>query len=132
MKIAVASNEEGRVAQHFCHCNLFWVFEMKNDKILSREKREGENIEHDHHHAPEEHEKENHHRAQIDLIRDCQAVICKGMGHRAAETLASKNIQPVVMRGDAPAESTALLFARNLLHQSKPHKCCCGHKHHHE
>lgn len=88
MKIAVASADGVSISQHFGRSQCFIVFDVADGKVASREVRDNTYTAH----AKGECKEDEHYRAQphshadiVAALRDCQAVLCGGMGWRAAE-----------------------------------------------
>jgi predicted Fe-Mo cluster-binding NifX family protein len=111
MKIAVAVGNDGGMSSHFGRSAGFVVFGVENGAIASREVREnrhtvfaqgqcnGADAE------PHAHGEAHHGHADIlSLLRDCDVVICAGMGWRAATDLRDNGIQPVLTGSVMPAE----------------------------
>ena len=100
MKIAVASADGVSVSQHFGRSPCFIVFDVADGKVASREVRDntytahakGECKEGEHHH-----DQPHSHADIVAALRDCQVVLCGGMGWRAAEELQANGIQPVMV-----------------------------------
>jgi predicted Fe-Mo cluster-binding NifX family protein len=86
MKIAVTSQNKHSVTGHAGKCRKFWVYQIDNGKITSRELLE----------LPMEqsfHASDPHEAHPLDGI---QTLITGGMGEGLRRRLAVKNIQPVV------------------------------------
>ncbi len=117
MKIAVASEDGLSISRHFGRSRCFMVFDVQGadftgpavrDNTFTAhaqgECREGE--PHAHHHG---------HGAIVEALRDCEAVLCYGMGWRAAEELKQNGIQALVVRGDlSPEQAVREFLAGNL------------------
>jgi predicted Fe-Mo cluster-binding NifX family protein len=124
MKVAVASLDGTLVSQHFGQSRCFIVFDLADGKIVGREVRDnsytshaqgqcnghGHGAEHDHgHHGGQGHV------AVAGALSDCQALLCRGMGGRAAADLQACGVQPVVFIDDlSPEEAVAQLVAKTL------------------
>ena len=122
MKIAVASIDGTSVSQHFGQSRYFIVFDVADGKIAGREVRDntftphaqgqchghGHGAEHGHHGA-------HSHAAVVGALQDCQALLCRGMGGRAAAELQANGIRPVVFADDlSPEEAVGGLVAGTL------------------
>jgi predicted Fe-Mo cluster-binding NifX family protein len=89
MKIAIASDDEIHIANHFGRALGFVIFEIENDVILNKEYRKnigkhtGEcgSCDHD---------------TMINNIKDCDVVISYGMGRRIFADLSKNNLKAVV------------------------------------
>jgi predicted Fe-Mo cluster-binding NifX family protein len=89
MKIAVASDDRKTISHHFGRASGFEIFEIKNNRIFNQVyrknigKRTGEcgSCNHD---------------VMITNLKDCDVLICYGMGRRIYDDLTKNNIQAVV------------------------------------
>jgi len=119
MKIAIASADGVTLSPHFGRSTCFIVFEVSDGKVIGREVRDnthtafakGECSGAEARHGAGEHS----HAAVVNALRDCQVVLCGGMGWRAAEELKANGIQALVVEGQAaPEEAVAAYLAGNL------------------
>lgn len=105
MKIALITDDEKTISQHFGRAKYYLVVTIEEGTIKSRELREklghGQFSEIGH----EEHSHGNHefsasthskHTQMAETISDCAAVICGGMGMGAYESMRRLNIRPIV------------------------------------
>lgn len=107
MKIAVAVTEGDTVSPHFGRSRAFLVFEIADGRVVGRERRDNtftahaagecEDGRHEHDHA-------HGHGAILAALRDCQAVLCGGMGWRAAEDLKAAGVEPIALARPTTAE----------------------------
>jgi predicted Fe-Mo cluster-binding NifX family protein len=121
MKIAVASIDGVNISPHFGRSACFIVYENEDGTIKSREVRDntytphakGECKDGEHH----EHDQGEHHGhgAIINALHDCDAVLCFGMGHRAAEDLQAKGIMPYIVTEDMPADDAVKAYLEGKL-----------------
>ena len=103
MKIAVASNDGLSISKHFGRTNRFIVFEIRHDEILAEELRAGIPCVHVEGHCEAEQAfpgLSHHHGDVIAVLEDCQVVLCRGMGWRAATELVHHGINPLVIVGE--------------------------------
>ncbi len=121
MKIAIASTDGTAVSQHFGRSACFIVFEAKDGKIVGREVRGNSFTPHamgqcsgGQHHGEHAHS----HAGVIAGLEDCQALICGGMGRRAAEDLKANGITPVVAPPEMTPEQAAQEFLDGRLKES--------------
>lgn len=117
MKIAVASEDGVSISQHFGRSRCFLVFETEGGQVRGRSVRDNtftahargecqEGVEHTHHHS---------HGAIVDALRDCAAVLCYGMGWRAAEDLKQNGIQAFLLPSEmSPEEAVQKYLAGDL------------------
>ena len=132
MKIAVASSDGNQISPHFGRSAFFLVFDVEDGKIVGREVRENTFTAHargecggDGAHA---HEHGMHsHASIVEALRDCNAVLCYGMGWRASEALSQGGVRPYVLhRQCTPEDAVALFVAGKLPPVSGD--CCPGHE----
>lgn len=89
MKIAIASDDKKAISHHFGRAQGFVIFDIKENKIKSREYRE--NI------GKSSGECGScNHSAMIENVKDCEFVISYGMGQRIYDDLVNSNITPIV------------------------------------
>jgi predicted Fe-Mo cluster-binding NifX family protein len=106
MKIAIITDDEKIISQHFGRAKYYLVITMENGQIIDREMRE--KLGHSHFtNQPHEEEKpgqphgtdiasHNKHLHMSEAITDCEALLCRGMGMGAYESMKARNIRPVV------------------------------------
>ena len=121
MKIAVAATQSGHISQHFGRSAGFMIFEYEDGMIISKEFRDktkgcgdggGDCHDHGHGHG---HGHGKSHGWIGEIVGDCQALICGGMGAGAQNALASAGVQPYVIRGKmTPEEASNLLMKEEL------------------
>ena len=123
MRIAVVSDDEATISQHFGRAPYYVVVAIEDGKIVGRETRPKAG-----HHtfgasdcrpAPGElHGQGQHseakHQIMADAIADCDAVIVGGMGWGAHESLKRRGIEPVITDVRDVAEA-ALAYAGGTL-----------------
>jgi len=117
MKIAVATEDGKSISRHFGRTRSFLVFEVVDQQIIDRAVRENshtayargechEETQHNHHHG---------HGEIVAALRDCEAVLCLGMGWRAAADLTQNGIRPFVLAGEmSPEEAVRAYLAGSL------------------
>lgn len=106
MKIAVITEDQKTVCQHFGRAPYYLVFSIDNGKIIGKEVREklghaqlgghehGAHGEHgEHGSSGEGHAK---HVMMAEAISDCEVLLCGGMGRGAYESMRMLGITPVV------------------------------------
>jgi predicted Fe-Mo cluster-binding NifX family protein len=106
VKIAVASEDGISISHHFGRSRSFLIFEVEDQKVVDRTVRDNtftahamgecqEGVEHNHHHG---------HGAIVEALKDCEAVLCYGMGWRAAEELKQNGIQAFLVPAEMSPE----------------------------
>jgi len=106
MKIAVITDDGKTISQHFGRAQYYLVATVENGQIVNREMRPKlghnhfsnqphEEEGHEHHHGtdPASHDK---HIQMSEAITDCEALLCRGMGRGAYESMKVRNIRPMV------------------------------------
>ena len=106
MKIAAITEDGKTICQHFGRAPYYLVISIEDGKIIDRELRE--KVGHSHF-AAQSHgdeakgaghgmDADSHtkHVSMAEVISDCTAVLCGGMGMGAYQSMRSLNIQPVV------------------------------------
>ncbi len=106
MKVAVVTDSGNTISQHFGRASFFLVFSIEDGVIVATEQRSKaghEQFAHLHDHQPDHehgHEhgtgahSEDKHAQMLDPIRDCDAVIVRGMGTGAYRAVQAANIRP--------------------------------------
>lgn len=105
-KIAVITDEGTTISQHFGRAQYYLVVTVENGQIVNRELRH--KLGHAHF-ANQPHPEEqpgqphgmdaashNKHLQMAEAIADCEALLCRGMGMGAYESMKVRGIRPVV------------------------------------
>ena len=106
MKIAAITDDGKTISQHFGRASHYLVVTVENGQIVNRELRE--KLGHTHF-VNEPHAEEqpgqphgmdavshNKHVQMAEAIADCEALLCRGMGMGAYESMKALGIRPVV------------------------------------
>jgi predicted Fe-Mo cluster-binding NifX family protein len=106
MKIAAITEDGKNISQHFGRAPYYLVVTVENGQIAERELRE--KLGHAHF-ANQPHPEEqpgqphgmdaashNKHLQMAEAIADCEALLCRGMGMGAYESMKALGIRPVV------------------------------------
>jgi len=129
MKVAVAALDETHVSPHFGRSPLFIVYDMQDGKVLSRETRPNGFTPHAQGAcAGETHGAESAHHSHasiVDALKDCEAVLCFGMGWRAAADLKNAGIRVGLLESDCTPEEAAALYAQGRIPASQEGFCRC-------
>ena len=110
MKIAIATDDERTISQHFGRAPYYLVITIEDGHDVNRELREKAghaqfaNEPHGHDHESHSHDRghgfgpasQSRHARMAEVIGDCQAVLCGGMGAGAYENMRARGIQPIV------------------------------------
>lgn len=104
-RIAVVSDDNQNISQHFGRASFFVVFEIKEGKVVNRETRQKtghqqykNSVSENEHTKPngQSETSQSRHAGMAQIISDCEAVICGGMGMGAYDSMKRFNIKPVV------------------------------------
>lgn len=123
MKIAVPSDDGATIAPHFGRARYFIMFDAEGGKILKKEMVENNPYHNDHVHDSD-HENGPHHSHErfVSLLAGSEAVICRGMGRRAAVDLVAAGIKPVFTALES-AEEAAVAFSNGTLEECAQPEC---------
>jgi predicted DNA-binding protein (UPF0251 family)/predicted Fe-Mo cluster-binding NifX family protein len=106
MKIAVITDDETTISQHFGRASWYMVFTAQDDKITGKERRP--KMGHSHfasmedpnstHAGPHGYDasSQKKHTSMAEAIADCQVLIAGGMGMGAYKSLKSYKIEPII------------------------------------
>ena len=115
MKVAIASEDGIGISHHFGRSQCFLVFDVMEGKIIGKEVRTNAHTAFAkgecNHSGPDSHDEGHQHHGHGDLLgllHDCEAVICHGMGWRAAQDLKANGITPYMI-GEAMTSEEAVL-----------------------
>jgi predicted Fe-Mo cluster-binding NifX family protein len=133
MKVAIITDDGKTVCQHFGRANYYAVLTIEEGQIVQREMREKlshrhfANEAHEHAHEPGQRHgfdatSQSRHAQMSLTIADCEALICRGMGAGAYESMKERGIRPIVTDIQAIDEA-ALAYASGILvdHVEKLH-----------
>jgi predicted Fe-Mo cluster-binding NifX family protein len=102
LKIAVVTDDEKTISQHFGRAMYYIVYDVKDGVVKGSEMRSkaahhagGEPHQHEEggHHGPEADAK---HNSMLSNISDCEALIARGMGWGAFEAIRNEGIKPFI------------------------------------
>jgi predicted Fe-Mo cluster-binding NifX family protein len=117
MKIAAITDDGKTISQHFGRAPYYLVVTLENGEIVNRELRNklGHARFADQPHSREipgqphgmDAASHNKHVQMAEAIADCEALLCRGMGTGAYESMKALNIRPVVT--DLPGIDEAVI-----------------------
>jgi transcriptional regulator with XRE-family HTH domain/predicted Fe-Mo cluster-binding NifX family protein len=106
MKVAAITDDGKTISQHFGRARYYLVLTIEEGKVVNREMREKMGHTHfqEQAHTDEnssaghgmDSDSHNKHMSMAQVIADCKALLCGGMGMGAYESMRQLNIQPVV------------------------------------
>lgn len=117
MRVAVASEDGVSISHHFGRSRCFLVFEIEDKKVVGQSLRDNtftahargecqEGQPHEHHHG---------HGPVVAALKDCEVVLCYGMGWRAAEDLKQNGIQAFILQNEmSPEDAVSAYLAGGL------------------
>lgn len=125
MKIAIITDDEKTISQHFGRANYYAVLTVENGQIVQREMREKLSHKHFanelHEHASEADQRhgfdpasQSRHGEMSQAITDCEALICGGMGAGAYESIKDLGIRPIITDVEE-IDTAALDYASGIL-----------------
>jgi len=127
MKIAIITDEGTTISQHFGRAAYYLVVTIEDGKIISRELREKMghahfvNLPHPDEVPGQPHGMDaashNKHIQMADAIADCEALLCRGMGMGAYESMKTRGIRPVVTDIDKIDEAVKAYVDGNIVDQ---------------
>ncbi len=130
MKIAVATIDGVSLSQHFGQSNGFVVFELDGLTVQSRELRTNDDTPHNQgicNHGEQSSQGTRGHAGLLDLLSDCSAVLCGGMGAGAAQAMMANGIKPVVVPGAPSADDAVAIYMSGNVADTPVGFCNCNH-----
>jgi predicted Fe-Mo cluster-binding NifX family protein len=117
MKVAVPTQDGTSISQHFGRSKSFFVFDIDDGKIVGRVVRDNTFTAHakGECHEGHDHSHPHGHGEIVDALRDCESVLCYGMGWRAAEALKEGGINAFILQEEmSPEEAVEKYILGNL------------------
>jgi predicted Fe-Mo cluster-binding NifX family protein len=103
MKVACVTDDGRTISQHFGRATQYAVLTVEDGKIVGRELRAKMGHQHfasqDHaagQHSGTDAASHNKHVSMAEVIRDCEALLCRGMGYGAYASMQQLGIKPMV------------------------------------
>lgn len=121
MKIAIPSNDQITVSKHFGRTSGFMIFEIEDDRIVSREYKSNNFTGH----AKGLHHEKEHNHSHVGIfnaLEGCETVIAGGMGRRLYVDFEQKGMR-VFVTSESDIEKALELFIKNDL-DNNTDKCC--------
>ena len=129
-KIAVPSDDGTFIAAHFGRSASFLVFETDDGRVVRKEVRANgqAGAQHGECHASgsDSHAQGHNHATMGEALQDCEAILCLGMGWRAAEALKSFGIEPLMVQTELPAQEAVEAYLAGSLPTGEGF-CRCHH-----
>ncbi len=130
MKIGVPTNDGVSISEHFGRSAAFLIYEIENGQIKAVEMRA--NGEHQSRlpgtcaHASGESGSHSH-AGILAALDGCDAVICAGMGARAAEALREAKVRVIMAAAPGRGEDAVVAYLRGELKTTDAAFCRCHH-----
>ena len=125
MKIAIPTNDGINLSAHFGRCRQFLIFEARNGEVKLIETRMNAGC---HGHGSSDGAAEHpSHSGFVEALRDCETVLCGGIGAGAVEALKSGGISVVLVEATGDAEQIVTAFLSGALRPASGGMCQCQH-----
>ena len=127
MKIALPTNDGINIFGHFGRCRQFLIFEALNGHARLIETRINPGC-HEHGSGSGDGVAEHHsHAGFVDALRDCETVLCGGIGAGAIEALKAGGITVVRVEAAGSAEQIVTDFQSGAVRLAPDGMCQCQH-----
>jgi predicted Fe-Mo cluster-binding NifX family protein len=125
VKIAIPTNDGINLSAHFGRCRQFLIFEAGNGQVKLVETRMNAGC---HGHGSTDGAAEHPgHSGFVEALRDCETVLCGGIGAGAVEALKSGGISVVLVEATGDAEQIVTAFLSGALRPASGGMCQCQH-----
>jgi predicted Fe-Mo cluster-binding NifX family protein len=125
MKIAVITDDERTISQHFGRASYYLVATVEDGQIVNRELRpkpghaQFANEPHEADAPGQPHgfgpAAQHRHGRMAETIADCEALLCRGMGQGAYQSMQERGIRPVITDIAAIDEAVLAYAAGHLV-----------------
>ena len=126
MKIAVITDDERTISQHFGRAPYYLVATVDAGQVIEWRRRD--KLGHAHfagesrlHQSGEQHgfdpASQDRHTRMAEAIAECAVLICGGMGAGAYESMRARNIKPIVTDIKSIDEAVQAYLASHLIDQ---------------
>ena len=127
MKIAIPTNDGINISAHFGRCREFLIFEVQNGQVKLIETRINAGC-HEHGSGSSDGGAQQHsHSGFVERLRDCDTVLCGGIGAGAVEALKAGGIPVVLVDTAGSAEQIVTAFQSGTLRPGSGGMCQCQH-----
>jgi predicted Fe-Mo cluster-binding NifX family protein len=127
VKIAIPTNDGINICAHFGRCREFLIFEAQNGQVKLIETRVNAGC-HGHGSGSSDGVAEQHsHSGFVDALRDCETVLCGGIGAGAVAALKAGGIPVVLVEAAGSAEQIVTAFQSGALQPASGGMCQCQH-----
>jgi predicted Fe-Mo cluster-binding NifX family protein len=112
-RIAVTTVDGVSVCDHLARSAAFVVFELEDGRVMSRSVRTREA-------GPC-----GNHKSFVEMLEGCDAVICRGIGQGAFDSLSAHGISPVVAASAGAIDDAVRDFLAGALATTDARVCLC-------
>ncbi|MFC2123805.1 NifB/NifX family molybdenum-iron cluster-binding protein [Bacteroidota bacterium] len=128
MKIAIATTDGEQISSHFGRSPLFAIFEVEDGEIADKDIRENTfthhfkhgHESHSHEHGHHNHDHQHHgHGSVYEGFKDCQVVICRGMGQHAWEDLSGHGMEVITTEEKNCVSAVQRYLKNDLYHKTE-------------
>jgi len=126
MKVAIALDHHNDISAHFGRSPAFLILSLAGGQVLRKEIRINDQARHHDgsaNTACHDHAHTHDHSRFVQLLGDCRAVICLGMGMGARTSLERTGIAVMVLKERCTPEEAAIQFEAGTL-TPDPGACC--------
>lgn len=125
MKVAIASDDQVHIANHFGRTKGFLVYKIEENRVVKKEYVEnnftghaqGHHHEHDHQHSHQ-----HSHGGILRALEGCEVVISRGMGHRLLVDLEVAGKKVFITHAENVENAVSQFMVGSLEHD--PDKSC--------
>lgn len=113
MKIAIASNDEITIADHFGKTRGFIIYDVENGEIKNQQYHINDFTGHARGLEGTDHQIDRH-GPILEALKDCDVVIARGMGRRIYNDLQNAGIEAFIVDEDDTSTAVRLYLENNL------------------
>ena len=127
MKIAIPTNDGINISAHFGRCRQFLIFEAGNGKVKLIETRTNAGCHQHGSHSSDGAAERHTHSGFVEVLGDCETVLCSGIGAGAVEALRAGGIPVAIVEASGSAEQIVTDFQAGALRPASGGMCQCRH-----
>lgn len=127
-KIAVATEDGRTISHHFGRSRSFLIYEIENQQIVGMMLRDNNFTAHAQGQCGQDDGQHQHHGHGpiVEALRDCEAVLCYGMGWKAAEDLKRAGVQAFLLPAEMSADDAVKAYINGKLKPAEGFCRCHG------
>lgn len=127
MKIAIPTNDGINISAHFGRCRQFLIFEAGNGDVKLIETRSNSGCHQHESSSSDAAAKQHSHSGFVEALRDCETVLCCGIGAGAVEALRAGGIPVAIVEAAGSAQQIVSDFQAGTLRPGFGGMCNCRH-----